>query len=70
MAAIYLAENNFPITFNNIIRGISNIKINTDFGFRIEKINEDPLIIIDVSHNQDSITKLVETVKMIGKDTK
>ncbi len=49
---------------DSIIKGIENIKSNTQHRGRIDLISKEPYILIDVSHNPDSIAKLIETIEL------
>jgi dihydrofolate synthase/folylpolyglutamate synthase len=68
--ASLLISNQFPISSKGIINGISNVSKNTGLKYRIECVRLDPLIILDVSHNPQSINMLTNTLKMVTPQTK
>ncbi len=53
----------FSIDELSIRNGLKNVKINTNLKGRIELIQEDPPIVIDVSHNSNGVEALVDTIK-------
>lgn len=54
-----------PQIKNNINRGLKNIIANSNFHGRFELINNNPKMIIDVSHNEQSLKNLSENLKQI-----
>ena len=54
------------IDFNKMIQAIED----TTWTGRIEKVQDEPLIILDGAHNQESIDVLVDTMKMYYPDRK
>lgn len=54
-----------PQIKNNIKRGLKNIVSNSNFHGRFEMINKNPKIIIDVSHNEQSLKNLEQNLKQI-----
>jgi dihydrofolate synthase/folylpolyglutamate synthase len=69
-AAFLLAAEQITITNQSIIDGISNVRKNTGLHYRIELVNNDPQIILDVAHNPSSIQALVDTLKLIDINKK
>lgn len=61
-----LEKNGADITKDDIINGTKNAFIEG----RLEKISENPEIIIDGAHNDDGITELVSTLKTLDKNKK
>jgi dihydrofolate synthase/folylpolyglutamate synthase len=62
--AVLLLSTNFSIKKGTIDNGIRNIVKNTGLRFRIENVSSDPAnpMILDVSHNSQSIKVLVDTL--------
>jgi dihydrofolate synthase/folylpolyglutamate synthase len=58
-----LISNTFSIKTQSIVDGIKNISKNTGFRYRIECVQKNPYIIIDVAHNPQSINRLVNAIK-------
>ena len=52
----------FHINSEAIIDGISNVRQNTGLKYRMECVNKNPYIILDVAHNPQSIELLVNTL--------
>lgn len=48
--------------------GFQNIHINTNYIGRFQTISEKPLTIVDVAHNEDGITELMNTIQQISYD--
>ncbi|MDR0927516.1 MAG: bifunctional folylpolyglutamate synthase/dihydrofolate synthase [Ignavibacteria bacterium] len=61
--AALLISPKFNIRVDTIVKGIENVTTNTGLHFRIECIEKEPNIIIDISHNPHSILHLVKTLK-------
>lgn len=58
-AAIYLKEIGYKLEDKNILKGL----INTKMAGRFQKINENPLVILDGAHNVESVKALNDTLK-------
>lgn len=54
----------FPITVENITKGIKNVKKNTGIIGRIQLLNKSPLHILDVSHNEQALERLAQSLKL------
>lgn len=62
-----LKKAGFLITKQTIEKGLNNLYQNTGIFGRMQIVAENPLTIVDVSHNMDGIKKTLETVKEINK---
>ncbi len=62
--AIQTLRNKYNITNEAIISGIKKVIHNTLLHFRIEKIDDNLPIIIDVAHNKNALDVLVSTIKV------
>lgn len=62
IASIEKICKHFNISEENIINGIKNVKSNTDFHGRIDKISDEPIIILDTAHNPAAFNVLKELV--------
>jgi len=60
--AVLLVSKTFTVERQAILDGIKNVAKNTGFRYRIECVNINPHIIIDVAHNPQSINRLVNTL--------
>ena len=58
-AAIYLKEIGYKLEDKNILKGL----VKTKMVGRFQKINENPLVILDGAHNVESVKALNETLK-------
>lgn len=61
--AIDLLQPSFPISFENISQGLSNLTKNTGFYGRLQVISESPRVIFDVSHNEAGIKATLDFFK-------
>ncbi len=57
----------FTITDQNISDGIKNLSINRNFTGRFQIIQDNPLVIIDVAHNEAGLAKTFGTIQEIKK---
>ena len=53
----------FNIKEVNILKGIENVELNTDFYGRWSKISDDPKVIIDVAHNNSGFEQLAYQIE-------
>ncbi|HEX2786742.1 MAG TPA: folylpolyglutamate synthase/dihydrofolate synthase family protein [Ignavibacteria bacterium] len=60
-----LKKEKLPHIKKNIKRGLKNIVSNSNFHGRFELINKNPKIIIDVSHNEQSLKNLSDNLKQV-----
>ncbi len=58
-AAIYLKDLGYKLEEKNILKGM----INTKMAGRFQKINDNPLVILDGAHNVESVKALNDTLK-------
>lgn len=58
-------QQKIPRIKNNIQQGLKNIVMNSNFHGRFELINNNPKIIIDVSHNEQSLKNLADNLKQV-----
>lgn len=65
-----LLENHFPDLGNFIQVGLDNLVKNTGFMGRMQVMQWRPLLIFDVSHNEDGIRETIESVKSYVKGGK
>lgn len=61
--AIDLLQSSFPITYENISKGLSNLTKNTGFYGRLQVVSENPRVIFDVSHNEAGIKATLDFFK-------
>ncbi|GAC1590496.1 MAG: folylpolyglutamate synthase/dihydrofolate synthase family protein [Ginsengibacter sp.] len=59
-----LIELDFNFEVENILNGLLNVKKLTGLHGRWEIIGNNPLVVLDVAHNEDGIKQLVEQIKM------
>jgi len=67
VATELLKTSGFRITDQSIALGLGNLSKNSGIIGRMQIIQKDPVIILDVSHNYDGIKKTLEYVKEITK---
>lgn len=53
------------IVFADFKKGLQNLKSNTGYEYRFEKISDKPQIVLDVSHNAEGLSKLKESLKLM-----
>ena len=53
----------FNIKEVNVLKGIENVELNTDFYGRWSKISDDPKVIIDVAHNNSGFEQLAYQIE-------
>lgn len=58
-------QQKIPEIKTNIQKGLKNIVTNSNFHGRFELINNNPKIIIDVSHNEQSLKNLADNLKQV-----
>jgi dihydrofolate synthase/folylpolyglutamate synthase len=63
LASIEVLRNTYRIFDEAILDGISKVRENTGLSSRIELIQSEPPLILDVSHNESAIATLIETLK-------
>ena len=65
ITAIEVVSNrkNLSITKDDIQRGLSNIKSNSNFYGRFDVIKNNPLIVTDVSHNEQAFQNIADNLK-------
>lgn len=70
LTSVSLLENHFPDSGNFIQAGLNNLVKNTGFMGRMQVIQWRPLLIFDVSHNEDGIKETLDSVKSYVKGGK
>lgn len=70
LCAIDLLKSEFNISNDSIQSGLKNIVKNTGLSARIQIINTKPIIILDASHNSNSILNLAGTLEYFYPDKK
>ncbi|MCX7832787.1 MAG: bifunctional folylpolyglutamate synthase/dihydrofolate synthase [Ignavibacteria bacterium] len=70
LSAINKLSDNYHVKIKeeSIINGLKNIKYNSRFYGRFEKIKENPKIVIDVSHNLEGIKNIEKNLKYFTYD--
>lgn len=63
----FLSKNGFRINEKSIEKGLKNLHQNSGLIGRLQIIQQQPLIILDVAHNADGVEKSLETVKRLNK---
>lgn len=58
----------FKIKKSNLISGIKNVSVNSNFHGRFEQIHNYPFVIIDVSHNSQALANLKSNLKSYSYD--
>jgi dihydrofolate synthase/folylpolyglutamate synthase len=56
-------KNNLSITHEEIQRGLSNIKLNSNFYGRFDIVKNNPKIVTDVSHNEQAFQNIADNLK-------
>jgi dihydrofolate synthase/folylpolyglutamate synthase len=63
-AAVHvLKKHGFQLTDAHILQGLKNLKVNTGIFGRMEVIQRNPLIILDVSHNEEGIRSTLDYIQ-------
>jgi dihydrofolate synthase/folylpolyglutamate synthase len=62
LASIATLRNTYPISDEQVILGIENVISNTKISGRIQKISDDPMIVLDTAHNPAGIEALIRTL--------
>lgn len=57
----------YKISEESISKGLKNLSQNSGLFGRMQVINQSPLTILDVSHNEDGIKKTLDTIQKINK---
>lgn len=70
LKAMELMNENITIPENSIYLGLKKVKENMGIEARIDLIRTNPAVVVDVSHNPDSIHRLVDTLKKCGYNEK
>ncbi|MCX6353018.1 MAG: bifunctional folylpolyglutamate synthase/dihydrofolate synthase [Bacteroidetes bacterium] len=65
-AVSILKESGWRITEENFLSGIKNVKQNTGFAGRWQVLNQSPLTIADVAHNQAGLTSVFEQIQSLS----
>ncbi|MEP6584382.1 MAG: folylpolyglutamate synthase/dihydrofolate synthase family protein [Ginsengibacter sp.] len=63
LSAIDVIRNEFPLNDEDILVALKNVKKTTGLHGRWDIIHKNPLIILDVAHNEDGIINLVDQIK-------
>lgn len=63
-----LSQRGWKIQEKDILSGIQNVKTLTGLGGRWEVIQKDPLIILDVAHNEDGIKNVLQQINSVQHD--
>lgn len=63
LALPFLIRNGFELNQEHVISGIKHLYKNTGFYGRLQIIEENPLVIFDVSHNTDGLHRTFEALK-------
>lgn len=58
-----LNDHGFHLTETHILQGLKNVKVNTGIFGRMEVIQRNPLIILDVSHNEEGIRSTLDFIQ-------
>ncbi|MBE2255673.1 MAG: bifunctional folylpolyglutamate synthase/dihydrofolate synthase [Ignavibacteria bacterium] len=58
----------FKIKKSDLISGIKNVSVNSNFHGRFEQIKKNPFVIIDVSHNSQALANLKSNLKSYSYD--
>ena len=67
-AAVHvLKQHGFHLTDTHILHGLKNLKDNTGIFGRMEVIQRNPLIILDVSHNEEGIRSTLDYIQSENK---
>ena len=66
IASTYLLKKHFKTNDTKIQKGLENIIRNTHFSSRLEKIQTDPLIILDAGHNPGAMIELAKTLTYLS----
>ncbi len=64
LAITTLMYSGLEISLENVMDGIKNLKSNTDLHTRIELLSTEPMLIIDSSHNEAAVARLIETLDL------
>jgi len=67
LALEYLKSIGFEISEQVIANGLKKLSANTGFRGRLQVMNEEPLTIMDVSHNYDGIKATLDSILKINK---
>ena len=59
-----IGENKAETGLSEIKSGLAKIEVNTGYKYRLQKISDNPQIVLDVSHNADGLRKLKESIKL------
>ena len=59
MSAIQLLQSTFPVTQQQIQLGLENVRSNTHFLGRLQKISDEPLAIVDSAHNEAGLEAII-----------
>lgn len=62
LSSLDVIKNKFPVKEEDIIVGLMNVKKLTGLHGRWDTIHKDPLIILDVAHNEDGIKNLINQI--------
>lgn len=65
LAAIQTLQQQFPVEQKAISNALSKVKTLTGLFGRWEVIETSPMVVLDVAHNKDGFTQLLEQVKLI-----
>jgi folylpolyglutamate synthase/dihydropteroate synthase len=64
LAIASLMYSQLEISLENVMDGIKKLKSNTDLHTRIELLSTKPMLIIDSSHNEAAVARLIETLDL------
>ncbi len=62
LTSLDVIKNKFPVKDTDILTALKNVKKTTGLNGRWDIIHKDPLIILDVAHNEDGIKNLVTQI--------
>jgi dihydrofolate synthase/folylpolyglutamate synthase len=65
--SVSILRNNFTISSENLINGISNIVKNTGLAGRWQILSRDPLVVCDTGHNKEGLEYVLDQIKSIRK---
>ncbi len=64
ISAIKLIAKDYNVSNRDIINGLEKIKTNTKHRGRVDLLIKNPYLLVDVSHNPDSIKTLIKTLRL------
>ena len=62
LTAIHVIQNTVPVSDGDIDNALKNVKRDTGLNGRWDIIHKEPMIVLDVAHNEDGIKNLVNQI--------